>query len=411
VTLPPDAGVQVAQGDPGSISAAAGWHSSLADGLEAHAATIEGAAGSLKPAWQGEAATSYQTLSGMISAHFRRTAGTSRVAAASLRRYSSELEHCQQQGRHALAQAEDWLAKARAAQVKLTAAQAATTAAQGELDGAQLGVMHAANVVGPGAAGVAATANSQLRAAQDKLNRAQADERAAQKELTDDEDQLTHWQARGRQAWVDAVHAAETATGSLEPLSVAPPPLAAGMAFPLLPNEPADWYGLGAGAFGGFWTTVAKGNLGAARTAVQNLFQKYGSLYDASRDPNLSPAERAAAAERADALAPEIRTVVESEPGLAQAVRFGERFLGYGLGGLADAGVRIVSGENVPKAAAQGAGAAIGGDVGATVGAGLCAGSGWLAPIAPVCGAAGGAVGGGVGDVVGGLVESLVGEI
>jgi hypothetical protein len=411
VTLPADPGFQAPPGDAGQLHDAARWHSNLADGLDAHAATIAGSAASLAPVWEGNAASSYQALSGMITGHFRNAAGTSRMAAASLRRYASELERCQREGTHALSEAQHWLAKGRADQVKLTAAQNAVSAAQGEVSGAQMSVMHAANVVGPGAAGVAATASSQLRAAQAKLTQAQTDERNAQQMLTDDEHQFVHWQTRGRQAWQEAVTAAETATGSLEPLSVAPPPLAAGMAFPLFSGSPADWYGLGAGAFGGYWTTVATGNLAAARSAVQNLFRRYGSFYDASRNPNLSAAERAAAAENADALAPEIRSVVASEPGLTGAVNFGERILGYGLGGLGDAGIRIASGENVAQSAAQGTGAAIGGYAVGGFAASACAGSGFLAPIAPLCGAAGGAAGGLAGDVIGGAVESVLSEL
>ena len=411
MSLPSDPGVQVAPGDPGQLSAAANWHSNLAAGLETHAATVVSAAGSLAPVWQGSAASSYQALSGMISAHFRGAAGTSRAAAASLRRYSGELERCQQEGKQALAHAEHWLDKARTDQTKLTAAQAAVTAAQAAVTGAEHDVMGAANVVGPSAAGVAAAAASRLRAAKDALTRAQAAERAAQKALTEATDQFTHWQTRGRQAWQDAVKAAETATGSLEPLSVAPPPLAAGMAFPLFGGAPADWWGLGAGGTAGYFTTVAGQNLAAARAGVRSLGQEYQAEYDAAHNPDLSPAERAAAAERADELAPEIRSVVDTEPGLSGALDFSEHFLGYGLGGVADAGIRIASGGNVAKSAAQGTGAAIGGDLGGTAAAAGCASTGFLAPVAPVCGALGGAAGGAVGDILGGAAESLISDI
>jgi hypothetical protein len=410
VTLPPDPGFQVPPGDPGQLSAAADWHSTLADGLDSHAATIEGTAGSLAPVWEGSAASSYQALSGMITAHFRTAAGTSRTAAGSLRRYAGELVRCRREGAQALSQAEHWLAKGHADEVKLTAAQTAVTTAQGEVTAADSGVMNAANVVGHGAAGLAAAAASQLRAAQDRLTQARTAERNAQQALTEDEHQFTHWQARGRQAWQEAVTAAETATGSLEPLSVAPPPLAAGMALPFS-GSPADWYGLGVGMFGGFWTSVARGDLTAARSAVQNLFRDYGAAYDASRDPSLGPGERAAAAERADALAPEIRSVVASEPGVSSSLNFGEHFLGYGAAGLGDAAVRIASGENVGRSSLQGAGAAIGGGLGEVGGTAACASTGLLAPVAPVCGAVGAGVLGTLGDLAGGGVDTLLNDL
>jgi hypothetical protein len=415
MSLPTDTGVRVAPGDPGQLSAAASWHSDLADGLDSHATTIDGTAGSLAGTWQGDAASSYQALSGMVSAHFRGAAGTSRSAAASLRRYSSELERAQQEGMHALSQAEHWLEQARTDQAKLTATQAAVTAAEAEVTGAETGVVQAANVVGHGAAATAAAAASRLSSAQSALSSAQAAERAAQKALTKDEDQLAHWQARGRQAWEDAIQAAETATGSLDPLCVAPPPLAAGPAFPSPlaggSELPIDLYGGATGAFAGFWTSVAGGNLNAAREEVQNLAAEYNAEYDASHDPALWPWERAAAAERADDLAPEIRNVVDSESGLAADLNFGEHFLGYGAGGVLDAGIRIASGENVGRSAAQGVGAAVGGDVGATVGGTACAASGLLAPITPLCAAAGGAAGGLGGDLLGGLVDSLASDL
>ena len=51
-----DPGVTVAPGDPGQIAAASAWHANLADGLDTHASTITGAAGSLSSVWNGEAA-------------------------------------------------------------------------------------------------------------------------------------------------------------------------------------------------------------------------------------------------------------------------------------------------------------------------------------------------------------------
>jgi hypothetical protein len=400
VSLPTDPGFESPPGDTGSIYAAATWHSTLGDGLDAHAATIEGAAGSLVGAWQGDAANSYQALSGMVSSHFRGAAGTARAAAASLRRYASELEHSQREGTQALSEAEHWLAQARTDQTKLTAAQAAVTTAQGDVSGEQMSVMNAANVVGPGAAGVAAAARARLQAAQDRLARAQADERAAQKSLTEAENQFTHWQTRGRKAWADALQAAEAATGSLEPLCVAPPPLtgapvlgapfAGGPTAGALPGQSAfPFIPLLVG--GGYATSA----LGGAQTGISHLASWAGRT--------LRTGETAAARSAAS-------PILRGAGGLAKDLEPYARAAGP-VGVIAGVAAGLADGQS-PANAALHAGMSTGG---AVIGGGIVGGAceaGTLGLGTPACAVlGGGAAAGGawLGDKAAGLIDSIFG--
>ncbi|MGB9183311.1 MAG: hypothetical protein WCB67_04535 [Solirubrobacteraceae bacterium] len=129
-TVPTDPGVQVATGDPSRLQAAAGWHNDLADGFDAHAATIASSAASISGVWDGEAANSYQRLSAIVAAHFRAGADRARTAAATLRRFADTLERCQREGTQARHQAEHWLQEVTTDTTKLQNAQTTVTNAQ-----------------------------------------------------------------------------------------------------------------------------------------------------------------------------------------------------------------------------------------------------------------------------------------
>ncbi len=73
--------------------------------------------------------------------------------------------------------------------------------------------------------GAVSGAEARLRSAQASFTRAQTEERAAQRAFTDAEHQLRCWQRRGDDAWNEAERIAYQATGSLEGLTVVPPPL------------------------------------------------------------------------------------------------------------------------------------------------------------------------------------------
>jgi hypothetical protein len=227
-----DTGVQVATGDPGQLFQAAQWHLDLADGLSAHGHTIATAATSVSSSWTGEAAASYQALSGIVAAHFWNTAGISRTAAASLHRYGSELARLQLEGVQALRQAEHWLGEVNTWTARVQTANDAVTRAQGAVQTAETTLSHA--TAGPHGTAVPAAA-AQVRTAQDDLTRAQSEQRKAQHELDDAQHQLSHWQKRGAELWHEAQAAAIRATGELQPLTVAAPPLA-GAPFSGLPG-------------------------------------------------------------------------------------------------------------------------------------------------------------------------------
>ena len=404
-------GVQVAPGDPGALLQAAGWHDNLADGLDGHAAMISDAATSVGPAWNGEAAASYQSLSSMVSAHFRTAAGTSRSAAASLRRYGNELDHLQQEGMKALHQAEHWLDQVHTWTTWLNAANTAVTTAQGEVSAAQVQLNTAISMDAKGVA-LAASASARLRTAQGALQKAQDDQRRAQHELTDAQHQLTHWQTRGAQLFTDARNAAMQATGELTPLSVPAPPLAGPAAMPnvftdgLLPVTPNDLAltGLGGwGAYKGKWADSTVEDLEHRQRLNRTQIARERIIAD---DPDASESDRASAASKLEQLG-------EDQRGLDSAISDASRWGNYAdhlvgpAAGVVDTVTHIADGQSVPKAAAEGIGSTVGGYAGAAGGAAACDATGVLAPVSPICAGAGGAIGGWVGDKLGGLIGDL----
>jgi uncharacterized protein YukE len=224
-TLPADVGFPVATGDSGLIAEAAKRFSNVAGALTGHAGTVQGTAGSLASSWTGLAASSYQELSSIITTHFEAAAGSSRTVATSLNRYASELERCQREGMTATWEAERCLKEIQAQTTRLQAARDAASAAQGALSAARAeGAI--ARAAGPLGAPFAAVAHIQASASQTALTGAQSDQQAATRELQHAQDELAMWQARGRRAWDEAQTAADRATGSLQALTIVPPPLA-----------------------------------------------------------------------------------------------------------------------------------------------------------------------------------------
>jgi len=230
-------GIQIAQGDPGALLGSSSQLVHLGEQLEAHSFTVINTAGSLAPSWSGEAAGSYQQLSSMVSAHFRAAAQTSRTAAAALQRYSSELDRCQREGMVAVAQAEACLKEIKTETTRLHDAETAQANAQGALSTARAeGTI--ARAAGPLGAPLAAVADGQATVAQGALTAAQSDIQRATRALARAQEELKMWQARGLRSWEDAQNAANQATGSLQALTVVPPPLAGAAALPRLSPTP-----------------------------------------------------------------------------------------------------------------------------------------------------------------------------
>jgi hypothetical protein len=408
----PDPGVQVATGDPGAIQNAADWHSNLADQFDQHAGTVSGAASSVASSWQGEAAASYQDLSTIVANHFHSAAATSRTAAASLRRYATELERCQREGQRALQEAEHWLTEQTTWQGKLDDANKAVHTAQGQVHDAQT-ALTTATAMGPKGAAAAGAAATRLHTAQDALTKAQDDQRKAQNHLDEATHQLAHWRRRGLQIWHEAQDAAIRATGELEPLSVPAPPLAGIPApgvpdsFSLFPQSPLDWTGVGIGATSGYAATWAEQQIRLLRLERRGLLSAAARQEVIADSPVLSDGTRSAAASEARTLSSEAGGLASKIDGLGNLGRAATEHLGFGIGGLVDAAGHIADGQSPGKAAAEGAGSAVGGTAGAVAGAGACDSTGILAPVSPLCGAAGGAVGGWVGDKIGGLIGDL----
>jgi hypothetical protein len=243
-------GIQIAQGDPGALLGSSSQLAHLGEQLQMHSYTVTGTAGSLATSWSGEAAGSYQQLSSIVSGHFRAAAQTSRTAAAALKRYSSELDRCQREGMAAVAQAEACLKEIKTETTRLHDAQKAQTDAQGDLSSARAEGT-TARAAGPLGAPLAAVADAQASAAQGALTAAQSDIQRASRALAHAQEELKMWQARGLRAWEDAQNAADQATGSLQALTVVPPPLAGVAALPRLsPTSPVPLPGSPPGSSG-----------------------------------------------------------------------------------------------------------------------------------------------------------------
>ncbi len=222
-------GFAVPDGEPARLSDAAGWHEAAADEFDRHACLIDHTAGSLNPVWRGEAASGYQTRSGTLAAHFRIVADSSRSASTILRRYARELEDYQQEGRRCLAEAEHWHQQVEADQAKLTRAEQALRTAEAAVEQARHEVHAVASAGGAGAL-VHPAASARLADAQGSLAAAAASVRDAQGALHRAEDELHHWQARGRQVWQEAHDAGSRASNALGNLTVSPLPTAAAAA-------------------------------------------------------------------------------------------------------------------------------------------------------------------------------------
>ena len=223
-----DPGVSAPTGDPDSLLAAASWHENLASHFETTATMLQFTRGSLSGEnSSGEAASSYQDLTGLVIGHFSQAAMTASAAAAALRRYGSKLLLLQQEGVAAVKQVVHWMTVRAADQKKLEKAQADVKTAQNAVSGAQSSINSYVPHGGPGAVTAQVNAQAQqLRQAQAALETAQTAERAAQKAVDHDDQQVLAWQTKARLIWHEAQNEAALATGSLEPLEVLPPPLA-----------------------------------------------------------------------------------------------------------------------------------------------------------------------------------------
>jgi hypothetical protein len=173
------------------------------------------------------AASSYQSLTGLVVGHFRHAAMTASAAADALRRYGTKLIQLQQEGVAAVNQLVHWMTPRAADQKKLEKAQADVRTAQNAVSDAQAAINSYVPHGGPGVVATQVNAQAQkLSQAQGALRTAQTAERAAQKAVDHDDAQVHSWQIKARLIWHEAQNEAALATGSLQPLEVPPPPLA-----------------------------------------------------------------------------------------------------------------------------------------------------------------------------------------
>lgn len=227
----------IPQGDAGMITDVGDRFTGIATGLEGHGITVLGTASSVSPSWTGVSASAYVDISGVIGNHFQLAAGTIRNAASTVGQWGSELDRCQQEGTLAMGQAERCLEQIQTQTTRLNAAQQAGGAAQGALTTAQANGS-AARAAGPLGTVAAAVADVEATVAQAALATAKAEEQAARRALMEAEDELAHWNGRGRRAQQDAETAAGIAARILAGLTLLPPPFADPAVFSPLTETP-----------------------------------------------------------------------------------------------------------------------------------------------------------------------------
>ena len=140
----------------------------------------------------------------------------------------------------------------------------------------------------------------------------------AHQQVTNFRRELARWETRGADIFGEARMAAVNATGSLEPLALAPPPLA--VVVPrnapemptdsegLLPQSPLDWTFVGIGGTSGgisSWAAQEMKTLGTRRTSLMDEARRLRE--QAIDDPSLTDAERSTLLGRADALTGDAR--------------------------------------------------------------------------------------------------------
>lgn len=311
ISNPLDPGFSVAPGDPGSLTSAAAWHQDLADSLELHEATIRGAASTVMSTWNGEAATAYGSLSQLVAGRFAFAALVSRDAARTLHAYAAELERCQREGTQALHEAEHWLTEQNTWQSRLDDANRRIGDAQGKIADAQATLTNPL-MTGPFSSAFTGPARAQLAAAERELTQAQSDARTATRELRHAEEEVIRYQQRGRQAWDEAITAAQRATGAIGAVEIPPPPLAGFAAPDRVPLSGVQHHG------GGFFSDP----LGT----IEHLGD--GALHDLGWAWNHAPGAFAAAG---TVLLRGASTVISSTlPG--QLLRLGSQLTGSTLG-------------------------------------------------------------------------------
>lgn len=220
---PADAGFEVAPGDPDQIGQAAAAHAQLANVLEYQYGEINGAAGSVIGAWNGAAAQSYQSLSSYTAGHYMRAGETANQVAQGLRLYAQILRQCQDDGKLAMRQTEHWIEEEAMWAKKLVEAEQAITAAQNTITD-NSGALYDPHGAGAFSPTIDATAHAAVIVAQGQLQQAQGDARKAAFQVEYCKQEVLRFQQRGRQAWEEAVGAAESATGVVD-IHITPPPL------------------------------------------------------------------------------------------------------------------------------------------------------------------------------------------
>jgi len=211
-------------GDAGALRVHAGWLQNTSNVLREQGQQIHWIGGALAPAWNGEAATSFQTLSGNMAGAFGAAASTIEDAAGRLFNYATQLESLQTQAASASQQSQYWHDQIVTWTGRVNDAQTKLTRLQSEL-GAAVRAQTIAAAQGSRAAAEAASAGAAITRLQGEISSTQTELKHAQDELTHAHQQFTYWQNRARQIQGEATGAGEQLGAALAPMSIAPPPI------------------------------------------------------------------------------------------------------------------------------------------------------------------------------------------
>ena len=216
---------QVAPGDPDAISGAAIWHEQISSQMNTHAQSITNATSAALSRWQGDAAASYQALSGQMTAAFKAGEIRARETAQTMHAIARDLDRYQQEGEHALKQGNQWMQKAAQDYQNASDLQTRLQSAKSDLAGLQAQMQNQTEISAhAGPSPNVGPLPGEISAAQTKVNTLESQLRQAKQTLHESNQQIRKWDHRGQQAWEDAEDTVARFT-TIPVGQIAPPPM------------------------------------------------------------------------------------------------------------------------------------------------------------------------------------------
>jgi hypothetical protein len=218
-------GIDIPEGDPGALRAAAGLWEGMADALERQGAALTGAAGVATGAdWQGPASQTFWLASSDLADSMSHAAGQCRHASTALKTLAHKLHAAQHDARAARKDADDAIHRGRDAEGKLADARARQQSAETRASQAADRAMHVRATGGVAGEPAAQQADADCRAASGEADAAAGDATRAAAQVQDAADDLRKARKRGHDANEDAKQAGDDATHALQAVADAAKP-------------------------------------------------------------------------------------------------------------------------------------------------------------------------------------------